>query len=362
MLVIVPIVLSIGAIYAFIPIIIIIILIAAAAGLMRGTDIFALLGIGTIMGMASGAGRGAGKGLSAGNKYRSTPGKAMSGTLFGTSGKSAKAKVTDERRERAKQMIPDLDAKINNPMMPLNSPSNGSVRLSVFNGKGGARKLRQYNKAKKVISTGKGNVAKATRQIKRLSKGQAKLDSKNWRNEWKNIKHNAREESKKNFKDQFKSRSTKTPFFGDIFALMAAPGAIKKATTEAAKQNVNFANAKKGGYKKEEWLEFRMERMEDKKTKAMNDKSYKYFNKKFNPRVFSSKTPSGVRQLNVELRAEALSRGGSNPMSARADELAERLYNRMGDAANIARQKKDIQKEIYWSNWSSIVKRPVKHP
>ncbi len=60
--------LSIGAIYAFIPIVIIIILIAAAAGLTRGSDLFAVFGIGALMGIkgataAGGAGRGLKSGL-----------------------------------------------------------------------------------------------------------------------------------------------------------------------------------------------------------------------------------------------------------------------------------------------------------
>ncbi len=56
--------LSVGAIPALVPIIIIIILIAAAAGLTRGTDLFAALGIGTLIGMGQGIGAGStGKGL-----------------------------------------------------------------------------------------------------------------------------------------------------------------------------------------------------------------------------------------------------------------------------------------------------------
>lgn len=52
-LVVLPLLLSIGAIYAFIPIIIIIILIAAAAGLTRGYDLLGVFGISTLFGFGS---------------------------------------------------------------------------------------------------------------------------------------------------------------------------------------------------------------------------------------------------------------------------------------------------------------------
>ncbi|MCL4389117.1 hypothetical protein M1397_00695 [Candidatus Marsarchaeota archaeon] len=51
-------IMSIGAIYALIPLVVIIILIAAAVGLTRGTDIFALFGLGAIMGIGGGVGGG----------------------------------------------------------------------------------------------------------------------------------------------------------------------------------------------------------------------------------------------------------------------------------------------------------------
>ncbi|MEM0147333.1 MAG: hypothetical protein QXF85_02680, partial [Candidatus Micrarchaeaceae archaeon] len=50
--------LSFGAVNALIPIMIIVILIAAAAGLMRGYDLFAILGIGTLVGAGSMAKKG----------------------------------------------------------------------------------------------------------------------------------------------------------------------------------------------------------------------------------------------------------------------------------------------------------------
>ena len=59
--------LSFGALYTFIPIIIIVILIAAAAGLSRGWDVFTLFGFAALVGLARGAGRGhAGRGLASG--------------------------------------------------------------------------------------------------------------------------------------------------------------------------------------------------------------------------------------------------------------------------------------------------------
>ncbi len=59
------IILSFNAIYTLIPIIVIIILIAAAAGLSRGTDIFSLFGLGSLLGFTRGIGAGgAGRGFS----------------------------------------------------------------------------------------------------------------------------------------------------------------------------------------------------------------------------------------------------------------------------------------------------------
>lgn len=49
----IPVLLSFGAIYAYIPVIVIVILIAAAAGLSRGTSIFAIFGIGSLMGIGA---------------------------------------------------------------------------------------------------------------------------------------------------------------------------------------------------------------------------------------------------------------------------------------------------------------------
>ncbi|MDE1833157.1 MAG: hypothetical protein KGH58_01940 [Candidatus Micrarchaeota archaeon] len=60
----VPVVLSIGAIYALIPLMIIVALIAAAAGLSRGANIFQFFGFDALLGLSSGVGAGAsGKGM-----------------------------------------------------------------------------------------------------------------------------------------------------------------------------------------------------------------------------------------------------------------------------------------------------------
>ncbi|MDE1856876.1 MAG: hypothetical protein KGH98_02200, partial [Candidatus Micrarchaeota archaeon] len=68
--------LSVGAIYAIIPLIIVVALIVAAAGLARGTDIFALLGIASLMGLTSGMTGGRAKaGLSRGSRYGSPTGQ-----------------------------------------------------------------------------------------------------------------------------------------------------------------------------------------------------------------------------------------------------------------------------------------------
>ncbi len=64
----VPIILSLGALDALVPVVIIVILIAAAAGLSRGTDLFALFGVGALIGMAGGF--GGGRGGAAANRLR----------------------------------------------------------------------------------------------------------------------------------------------------------------------------------------------------------------------------------------------------------------------------------------------------
>ena len=65
-----PIILSLGAVYAFIPVIIIIVLIIAASGSV-GRDFFELFGFASIVGWAAGiGGGGAGKGISKSRQYR----------------------------------------------------------------------------------------------------------------------------------------------------------------------------------------------------------------------------------------------------------------------------------------------------
>ena len=68
MLWLIPVLLSFDIIEAIVPVIIILVLIAAAAGLTRGTDIFALFGLGTIMGFANAGSGRVGKGLK-GTRY-----------------------------------------------------------------------------------------------------------------------------------------------------------------------------------------------------------------------------------------------------------------------------------------------------
>ena len=86
-LIVVPLLLSIGAIYAFIPIFIIIILIAAAAGLTRGYDLLAVFGIGTLFGFGSQMRKGGLKGFSYGMGS-----SAMSGPITGYAGNVSKIK------------------------------------------------------------------------------------------------------------------------------------------------------------------------------------------------------------------------------------------------------------------------------
>ena len=104
MLWLIPVLLSFDIIEAIVPVIIILILIAAAAGLTRGTDIFALFGLGTIMGFANAGSGRVGKGLK-GTRYGAdaikrgrAAGKAKGGLIkrakkAGKNYKAAKAKV-----------------------------------------------------------------------------------------------------------------------------------------------------------------------------------------------------------------------------------------------------------------------------
>ncbi|MGC8647945.1 MAG: hypothetical protein ACP5SJ_00400 [Candidatus Micrarchaeia archaeon] len=103
-------ILSIGAIPALIPIIIIIILIAAAAGLVRGKDLFALFGIGTLIGLSSGIGRGStGKGL-VGRSYGK--GRGGRGFYVGLGGKMLSPNTKSMARSGAKNIKNTLMAPI----------------------------------------------------------------------------------------------------------------------------------------------------------------------------------------------------------------------------------------------------------
>ena len=82
--------LSVGTIYAFIPIVIIIILIAAAVALTRGSDLFAVFGIGTLLGIRGTIGTGStGRGLKTGAQIP----KSTVGT-FKRSGSKMRAEIS----------------------------------------------------------------------------------------------------------------------------------------------------------------------------------------------------------------------------------------------------------------------------
>jgi len=95
--------LSIGAIDALVPVIIILILIAAAAGLRGGGDLFALLGFGAIMQMASGFGAGgAGKGISKTTEFKEQMSSPSGGAKARMAGLGARVKAKQvANKERA---------------------------------------------------------------------------------------------------------------------------------------------------------------------------------------------------------------------------------------------------------------------
>ncbi|MGC8669564.1 MAG: hypothetical protein ACP5TL_00200 [Candidatus Micrarchaeia archaeon] len=224
------IILSIGAIYAFIPIIVILILIGAAAGLMRGSDIFALFGIGAMLGIASGAGKNAGKGMTAGNAYRSTPSSLIPSNIFGSLGTHYRnyrntqlQTKADIAQNRLKNLMGAGAANSNVPLktptssgsgsansnVPLKTPNASGGDQSTSKGKNGPQSVRlavfqtpvigryrefKYNRALKIRSgksglhytPGVGNrpVIKANKTIiktyKKNIKAQARLDKRNW--------------------------------------------------------------------------------------------------------------------------------------------------------------------------------------
>jgi len=104
--------LSFGAVNSLIPLLIIIILIAAAAGLTRGYNLFAIFGIGTLVGAASAAKKGSVVGR---NPYRAVAAKPSS--LFMPKAKS-RNKLKAEREERkknketAKRVVNDIDQQL----------------------------------------------------------------------------------------------------------------------------------------------------------------------------------------------------------------------------------------------------------
>ncbi len=137
--------LSFGALYTFIPIIIIVILIAAAAGLSRGWDIFTLFGFEAITNMARGGGRGAGKGMRAGGytagssaaiTFRSrvpapmkSPGKGAAGTLGAKLGQPIKRKYQNWRATRAEaQVAAGKKGRITGKPAQLYAPRQGTFR------------------------------------------------------------------------------------------------------------------------------------------------------------------------------------------------------------------------------------------
>jgi len=102
--------LSFGAVNSLIPLLIIIMLIAAAAGLTRGYDLFAIFGIGTLVGAASAAKKGSVVGR---NPYRAVVYKSP----FMPSPKNRK-QFKEEREERkknketAKRIVNDIDQQL----------------------------------------------------------------------------------------------------------------------------------------------------------------------------------------------------------------------------------------------------------
>ncbi|MEM0150014.1 MAG: hypothetical protein QXW10_03905, partial [Candidatus Micrarchaeaceae archaeon] len=133
----IPILLSFNAVYVLIPILIIVILIAAAAGLTRGTDIFALLGFGTIMGFTSGMGAGRVKGL-AGRKY-------------GSGGAAGAARI---KKRAAQKKKGGAAGKMNGKKKGKGGPAvKGATKFGAI---GGALAMRKAVKAKMLEKVGKG--------------------------------------------------------------------------------------------------------------------------------------------------------------------------------------------------------------
>ncbi|MCL4387762.1 hypothetical protein M1567_01265 [Candidatus Marsarchaeota archaeon] len=112
--------LSFDIIEALVPVIIILILIAAAAGLTRGTDIFALFGLGTIMGFANAGSGRVGKGLK-GTRYGAdaikrgrAAGKARGGLVKNAKKARAKYAAAKAKAPAAKNRVRIKRAKLIN--------------------------------------------------------------------------------------------------------------------------------------------------------------------------------------------------------------------------------------------------------
>ncbi|HVC58617.1 MAG TPA: hypothetical protein VND15_04040 [Candidatus Acidoferrales bacterium] len=97
----VPVVLSIGAIYALIPLMVIVALIAAAAGLSRGASIFQFFGFDALVGLAGGVGAGAaGKGISKAVRYQSDKAEQLTEVMkIAHKKRTGMARGTKEARE-----------------------------------------------------------------------------------------------------------------------------------------------------------------------------------------------------------------------------------------------------------------------
>ncbi len=150
MLWLIPVLLSFDIIEAIVPVIIILVLIAAAAGLTRGTDIFALFGLGTIMGFANaGSGR---------------VGKGLKGTRYGAdsikrgraAGKAKKGLIKKAKKAKANYAQARAKAPAARNRLRMRSASKANNRLKKLQKMG----LGKSQKAKKLQA--KLNKIKAT--------------------------------------------------------------------------------------------------------------------------------------------------------------------------------------------------------
>ncbi|MGC8652107.1 MAG: hypothetical protein ACP5UH_02555 [Candidatus Micrarchaeia archaeon] len=371
MLVIAQVLLSIGAIYAFIPIIIILILIAAAAGLMRGTDIFAFFGIGTLMGMASGAGRGAGKGFSGGNKYRSSPAK--SGTIFGFAGAQANKLRNLQRQplikqgQEAQNRLETLSRPGSNPAAPLQAPGArgaNTVKLAVFSGRMGAIRNVHYKVNKALLSSThiknsewlQGRAAQGiTNMYKKQLKMQLELDKKNWQNfgatreeAFKNLAQKYQSElqsiSKEraggtfsgNLKATYSSKAAlaKAPFVGKVLDIANAPKSFNNALKPANA-------ALKEGYIGEYALYKRVKTAPRYGSKEhYESEAVKRFEKGFKPEEFTAYNKAeDSYQLRIESQAERL-RQSAEAERARSAEAGKKAL-----AAKSKAEAKRYEKE-----------------